>query len=366
MMPHESYMRRCIELARNAEGYTSPNPMVGCVIVCGGTIVGEGYHHRAGEPHAEVNAIASVENPEILKNSTLYVNLEPCSHWGKTPPCADRIIAEGIPRVVVGMVDPFAEVAGNGIRKLREAGIDVTVGVLEAECRTLNRRFITFHAKKRPYITLKWAQTADGYLDNNRPATAPPAWMTGPAAKVMVHRLRAESDAILTGTNTIARDNPSLTVRESGGKNPLRVVLDRTLRLSPQACVFDNQALTRVLTAPDRGAEAAVRYPKCDIEEIDFTRGWRSILDVLYARQVQSLLVEGGAKILNSLINSGLWDEAYIFVSPLTVADLPGGTPAEPLGVKGPPMPGSVIAEEKLGDVTILYTPKSRHWRPGR
>lgn len=351
-------MRRCIELARNGTGHTSPNPMVGCVIVRDGAIVGEGYHHRAGEPHAEVNAVASVENAEILQDSTLYVNLEPCSHWGKTPPCADLIVSRGIPRVVVGMRDPFAAVSGNGIRRLREAGVEVTVGVLEEECRELNRRFITYHIEKRPYITLKWAQTADGYLDNNRPATAPAAWMTGPAARTWVHRLRAEADAILTGTNTIERDNPSLTVRESGGKNPLRVVLDRSLRLSPAARVFDGETTTLVLTAPGRGTEASARYPKCDVEEIDFTQGWPAILHALYARKVQSLFVEGGAETLKSLIDSGLWDEAYIFVSPLTVAELPNGTADEPLGIKAPPIPGPAIAEESLGETTVYYTKK--------
>lgn len=358
MTPPETYLRRCVELARNGEGHTSPNPMVGCVIVHGDRIVGEGWHHRAGEPHAEVNAIASVKNAEILRDSTLYVNLEPCSHWGKTPPCADLIIGKGIPRVVVGMVDPFAAVAGEGIRKLRAAGIEVTVDVLENECRELNRRFITCHTEKRPYITLKWAQTVDGWLDNNRPATAPAAWMTGPAARVAVHRLRAESDAILTGTNTIARDNPSLTVREDGGKNPIRVVLDRTLRLSPDAHVFDGEAPTLVLTAPERAAEAAERYPKCAVEGVDFSAGWHTILDVLYTRGILSLFVEGGAEILKSLITVGLWDEAYIFVSPLTVAELPNGTADEPPGIKAPAIPGQAASETTLGGTTLYYIKK--------
>ncbi len=355
MTVEEKYMRRCLDLARNGAGRTSPNPMVGCVIVHNGAIVGEGYHHRAGAPHAEVNAIESVQNADILRDSTLYVSLEPCSHWGRTPPCADRIISSKIPRVVVGMEDPFAEVCGNGIRKLREAGIEVVVGVLEAECRALNRRFITYHAEKRPYITLKWAQTADGYLDNNRPPTAPAAWMTGPAARTRVHRLRAESDAILTGTNTIARDDPALTVREGGGKNPLRVVLDRTLRLPPDSHVFDDEVVTLVLTDLGRCAEAAQRYPKCEVEEVDFTKGWPAILGALYARNVQSLFVEGGAEILNSLIENGLWDEAYVFVAPMSVAELPNGMPGEPVGVKAPEMPGKVAAEEKIGETTLYY-----------
>ena len=353
-------MRRCIELARNGEGRTSPNPMVGCVIVRQGRIIGEGYHRRAGEPHAEVNAIASVENPEGLKEATLHVTLEPCSHWGKTPPCADLIINKGIPRVVVGMVDPFAEVSGNGIRKLREAGIEVEVGVLEKECRDLNRRFTTYHTQKRPYITLKWAQTSDGYLDNNRPASVPATWMTGPVAKTFVHRLRAESDAILTGTNTIERDDPSLTVREGGGKNPLRVVLDRSLRLSPDARVFDGETATLVLTGPGGAAKAKERYPRCETEEVDFSQGWPAILDLLYARKIQSLFVEGGAETLNSLISAGLWDEAYVFVSPLSVSDLAGGSSVEPLGVKAPALPGTICSETSIGGATLYYTKREK------
>lgn len=356
MKNHEMYMRRCIELARNAEGRTSPNPMVGCVVVHEGRIIGEGYHHRAGEPHAEVNAIHSVENQALLNEATLYVSLEPCSHWGKTPPCADLIVSRGIPRVVVGMVDPFAEVSGNGIRKLRGAGVAVEVGVLENECRELNRRFITYHTRKRSYITLKWAQTSDGYLDNNRPSTVPATWMTGPVAKTLVHRLRAESDAILTGTNTIERDNPSLTVRESGGKNPLRIVLDRSLRLSPEARVFDGEAPTLLFTETGSGTAARQRYPRCEVAEVDFTAGWTAIFDALYARKVQSLFIEGGARTLHSLIEAGLWDEAYVFVSPLGVSDLAGGSTLGPLGIQAPPIPGRLLAEETVDKATLRYS----------
>lgn len=353
MTRSEKYLRRCIELAANGEGLTSPNPMVGCVIVHGDRIIGEGYHHRAGEPHAEVHAIASVKKVEMLRDSTLYVNLEPCSHWGKTPPCADLIIARGIPRVVVGMEDPFAEVAGSGIRKLRAAGVEVTVGVLEAECRELNRRFITYHTEKRPYITLKWAQTADGYLDNDRLASAPPVWMTGPAARVVVHRLRAEADAILVGSHTILRDNPSLTVRESGGKNPLRVVLDRTLRLPPDARVFDGTAPTLVLTASEHVAEARERYPRGEIASVDFTAGWPAILHVLYTRKIQSLLVEGGAQVLHSLLTARLWDEAFRFISPLRLGELPHGLGGA--GVRAPEIAGIPILKTTFGGSALVY-----------
>jgi diaminohydroxyphosphoribosylaminopyrimidine deaminase/5-amino-6-(5-phosphoribosylamino)uracil reductase len=352
---HATYMRRCIELARNGEGTTSPNPMVGCVIVRGGQIIGEGYHHRAGEPHAEVNAIASVADAETLKEATLYVNLEPCSHWGKTPPCADLIIARGIPCVVVGMIDPFAAVCGNGIRKLREAGITVEVGVLEQECRELNRRFITYHSQHRPYITLKWAQTADGYLDNNRLPETPPTWMTGAVARTLVHRLRAASDAILVGTRTVERDNPALTVREAGGKSPLRVVLDRSLRLAPTARVFDGEVSTLVLTHLGNLSATQERYPLCEVAEVDFLIGWQAVLEELYAQNVQSLFVEGGATVLASLIEAGLWDEAYIFVSPLTVSDLAGGRPTEPLGIKAPSLPENIHAKKQIDGTTLYY-----------
>jgi diaminohydroxyphosphoribosylaminopyrimidine deaminase/5-amino-6-(5-phosphoribosylamino)uracil reductase len=357
----EKYMRRCLELAANGEGWTAPNPLVGCVIVHGGRIVGEGWHRRYGEAHAEVNAIASVADPAVLRESTLYVSLEPCSHWGKTPPCADLIVEKGIPRVVIGMIDPYAEVAGRGIRKLKEAGIEVTVGVLEAECRALNRRFITFQTERRPCVTLKWAQTVDGYLDNNRPCGVPPAWMTGRLSRTLVHRMRACSAAILTGTNTIERDNPSLTVRESGGKSPLRVVPDRTLRLSPAARVFDGETPTLVVTDRGNAVEARKRYPRCEAAEIDFSKpAVPQILDLLYERKIESLFVEGGEQLLRSFIEAGKWDEAYIFVSPLSVSDLPGGTPVEPLGTPAPPIPGIAVSRDVIDGVTLIYCAANR------
>jgi diaminohydroxyphosphoribosylaminopyrimidine deaminase/5-amino-6-(5-phosphoribosylamino)uracil reductase len=217
----------------------------------------------------------------------------------------------------------------------------VTVGVLEEECRRLNRRFVTFQAEKRPYVTLKWAQTRDGYLDNNRPAGSPAAWMTGPAARTLVHRLRAQSAAILAGTDTIERDDPSLTVRESGGKNPLRVVLDRTHRLSPKANVFDNEAETLVITDLGRGEE-------------------EKLLERLHGKDIQSLFIEGGGKLLRSFIDKGLWDEAYVFVSPLRVRDLPNGTSDEPIGVKAPEMPGEIVSAEKIGDSELFYCEAKR------
>ena len=354
-------MRRCIELAGNGEGYVAPNPLVGCVIVQDGRIIGEGYHRQYGEAHAEVNAIASVSDPALLKTSTLYVSLEPCSHWGKTPPCADLIISKGIPRVVVGMVDPYAEVAGNGIRKLREAGIEVEVGILENECRELNRKFITVQEKKRPYVTLKWAQTVDGYLDNNRPANVPATWMTGPVAKTLVHRLRAQSASILAGTNTIQRDNPSLSVRESAGPNPLRVILDRTLRLNPESRVFDGEAPILVITDSLNASAATQRYPRCEIVEINFSGSVpEQVLRLLYDRKIQSLFVEGGEQTLRSFIEADVWDEGYVFISSLRVADLAGGTANEPLGTRAPEIPGKTVEEKTIDGVKLIRTTARR------
>lgn len=247
----EKYMRRCIQLARNGICHTAPNPMVGAVIVRDGKIIGEGYHVRCGEGHAEVNAIASVKDESLLKEATIYVSLEPCSHYGKTPPCADLIIRKGIPRVVVGCVDPFSLVAGRGIQKLRDAGIEVTVGVLEKECRELIRAFITFNVKKRPYITLKWAQSADGFIDIRRDEGAPVRLST-PLSILAVHKMRAEQKAILVGRRTALLDNPSLTVREWYGQNPLRLVIDRQLTLPPHLHLFDGSTPTLVFTEKKR------------------------------------------------------------------------------------------------------------------
>ena len=229
-MKEEKYMQRCIELAGNGLCNVSPNPMVGAVIVCDGKIIGEGYHIRCGEAHAEVNAIRSVKDESLLERSTIYVSLEPCSHYGKTPPCADLIIEKKIPRIVIGCQDPFSKVAGRGIQKLRDAGREVIVGVLEAECRQLICKFITFHTFHRPYITLKWAESQDGFIDLNRTA-GNPVKLSTPLTSMIVHKKRSESDAIMVGTRTALLDNPSLTVRNWYGKNPIRIVLDKDLSL---------------------------------------------------------------------------------------------------------------------------------------
>lgn len=308
----EKYMRRCIELAQNGLCNTAPNPMVGAVIVCDGRIIGEGYHVRCGEAHAEVNAVRSVTNPALLKRSTIYVSLEPCAHYGKTPPCADMLVEKGIPRIVIGCQDPFARVAGRGIQKLRDAGRDVTVGVLEAECRHLIRRFITFHTRRRPYITLKWAQSADGFIDLCR-TDGSPVVLSNPLTAMLVHKLRAEHSAILVGTRTALLDNPSLNVRHWYGRSPVRVVLDRTLSLPHSLHLFDGNAPTLVFSAAQGQPLPGVEYIVADYSRDILPQ----LLTALYERGLQSLLVEGGSHLLQSFIDAGLWDEMSVEISPI-------------------------------------------------
>lgn len=313
MTKDEKYISRCLQLARNGLCNTAPNPMVGAVIVHQDHIIGEGYHIRCGEAHAEVNAIRSVKNENLLKESTIYVSLEPCSHYGKTPPCADLIIEKGIPRVVVGCMDPFSLVAGRGIEKLRRAGIDVTVGVLEEECRHLIRRFITFNTLKRPYITLKWAESADGFIDIQRTG-GKPVILSNPLTGMLVHKKRAEHDAILVGRRTALLDNPSLTTRNWYGKSPLRLAIDKDLTLPKTLQLFDGSTKTFVFT------QKAVPplNPLTEYIQLDFTRDiLPQIMETLYKNKIQSLLVEGGSMLLQSFIDSGTWDEAYIEKAPL-------------------------------------------------
>ena len=313
MTKDEKYIARCIQLAKNACCNAAPNPMVGAVIVHNGIIIGEGYHIRCGEPHAEVNAIRSVKNESLLKEATIYVSLEPCSHYGKTPPCADLIIEKGIPEVVIGCMDPFSMVAGRGIEKLRKAGIKVTVGVLEKECQQLIRRFITFNTQKRPYITLKWAESADGFIDKNREG-GNPVLLSTPLTSMVVHKRRAEHDAILVGRKTALLDNPSLTTRNWFGKDPIRLVIDKDLTLPKDLCLFDGKIRTIIFTqkAP------AENHPSVEYIRLDFTQNiLPQIMEVLYNLKVQSLLVEGGSILLQSFIDEGLWDEAYIETSPI-------------------------------------------------
>lgn len=286
----EKYMRRCIQLARNGKCGAPPNPMVGAVVVHQGRIIGEGYHARCGQAHAEVNAIRFVRRPELLPEATIYVSLEPCAHYGKTPPCADLIVEKGIRRIVVGCQDPFPKVDGRGIEKLRQAGREVVVGVLEDECRELIRRFITFHTCKRPYITLKWAQSADGYIDHRRGEGETPVRLSNTCTQMLVHKQRAEHAAIMVGTDTARLDNPRLDVRAWAGPWPVRVVVDSKHRLPAGLHLFEDNQPTLTYDTQDLPA----------------------ILTDLYGRGLQSLLVEGGAKLLQSFINGGWWDEIRV------------------------------------------------------
>ena len=315
MTVDEQYMQRCLQLARCGAGSTSPNPMVGAVIVCDGRIIGEGYHIRAGEPHAEVNAVNSVKEADrpLLARSTMYVTLEPCSHYGKTPPCCDMIIARGLARVVVGAGDPNPAVNGAGIERMRAAGIDVTVGVLEEECLRLNRAFFTSQVCKRPYVTLKWAQSSDGYIDLLREG-GDAVRISTKASQVAVHKMRAEYDAILVGRHTALLDDPSLDIRHWAGRAPLRLVIDKNGSLPVGLRIFDGVLPTVVYTAC--GQEG--KFGK-NVEQVllDFeTPLIPQILHHLHSVKKNNLLVEGGATLLQSFIDSGLWDDARVEVNP--------------------------------------------------
>ena len=298
MKTHDIYIKRCIELAKNGLGTTYPNPLVGSVIVYNNEIIGEGWHRKSGEPHAEVNAINSVKDKSLLSKSTIYVSLEPCSHFGKTPPCCDLIIANKIPNVVIGTIDPFAKVAGTGIKKLIEAGKNVTVGILEDECNELNKRFFTFHNKKRPYIILKWAESEDGFIAPLTKEKKEPVWITNEFSRQLVHKWRSEEQAILVGTNTIIEDNPSLTTRDWSGNNPIRIVLDQNNRISKESHIFDNQVKSITITK----------------ENINFNNNIAlEITDFLYNEGIQSVIIEGGRQTLQTFIDVNIWDEARVF-----------------------------------------------------
>ena len=308
----EKYMNRCLELARLGVGDGAPNPIVGCVIIYQDKIIGEGFHQQFGGPHAEVNAINSVKNKELLKKSTLYVSLEPCAHFGKTPPCSDLIIEYQIPRVVIGSVDPFAKVAGKGIAKMKKAGIRIELGILEKECLELNRRFFIFHEKKRPFVVLKWAQSMDGFLDTNRTESAfgQPTWISNDLSRRCVHRQRTEEAAILVGTNTAIKDNPSLTVREWSGKQPVRLVLDRQERLPESLNLKDGSVRTVIFTVQENR-----NMDKLEFVKLNFLKPIPpQILNWLYQHELQSVIVEGGKQLLQDFIDHELWDEAFIYI----------------------------------------------------
>ncbi len=332
----EKYMQRCLQLAQIAEGNTYPNPMVGSVIVHKGKIIGEGYHRKAGEPHAEVNAVHSVKDKSLLKQSTLYVNLEPCAHYGKTPPCSKLIIDHGIPEVIIGCIDSFSEVAGKGVEMMQKAGVRVKTGVLEKESLELNRRFFTCHNKKRPYIILKWAQSQDSFIDIDRDADnfGQPTWITNEWARRAVHQQRSTEQAILVGTNTALKDNPSLTVRDWAGNQPLRCVIDRYGRLPEDLKLFDGKSNTLVYNTKRSSKSQGVEYVQVKGEGII-----SDILDDLWKRTIQSVIIEGGSSTLKMFIEAGLWDEAHKYVGEVLFAS----------GVEAPELSGRLIEKKNFG-----------------
>ena len=320
MQQEEIYMKRCLELAALGLGKTYPNPMVGSVIVHRGKIIGEGWHKKAGEAHAEVNAIKAVKDKSLLKEATIYVSLEPCAHFGKTPPCASLIIKHQIPNVIIGCIDPFSEVSGKGVTMLEVAGSTVKVGVLEAECLESHKRFFTFHQKERPYIILKWAQTKDGFIAPITQEIGNPFWISSQESKKLAHKWRTEESAILVGTTTAEKDNPALTSRLWEGDQPIRIVLDKALRLNKNLLIFDESAKTLVFTEVSNMSTETTDYIK-----IDFSKLHVNILKELHKRNIHSVIIEGGRQTLQSFIDLNLWDEARVFTGESYLLD---GIPA--------------------------------------
>ncbi len=334
-------MKRCIQLAKNGLGSTYPNPLVGSVIVHDNIIIGEGWHYQAGQPHAEVNAIHSVTDISVLAAATIYVSLEPCSHFGKTPPCADLIIAKGIKKVVIGTTDPNPKVAGKGIKKLLEAGCDVIVGVLENACNDLNKRFFTFQQKQRPYIILKWAQTSNGFIAPKTKDAQKPVWITNAFSRQLAHKLRAQEQAILVGTNTVRADNPGLTTRNWYGDNPLRVLLDRNNHLDKDLAIYNKEAATLVLT--EKTTEA---FKTTTFETLPFDKKLATaITDILFEKNIQSLIVEGGAQTLQTFIDANFWDEALVFEGALTFEQ----------GIKAPQFSGTLVNTYNISEDILFH-----------
>ncbi|WP_435254837.1 bifunctional diaminohydroxyphosphoribosylaminopyrimidine deaminase/5-amino-6-(5-phosphoribosylamino)uracil reductase RibD [Tenacibaculum sp. A30] len=345
-MNHEKYIQRCLQLAKNGIGTTRPNPSVGAVIVHENKIIGEGFTSPYGGPHAEVNAINSVQNQELLKEATIYVTLEPCSHHGKTPPCADLIIEKGIPNIVIGSVDTNSLVAGKGIERLKKAGRNVIVGVCEKACKEHHKRFFTVQNKKRPYIILKWAETKDGFIAPLTKDEQKPVWISNAYSQQLVHKWRSEEHAILVGTNTVIADNPSLTVRSWFGNNPVRIVIDKNLRIPSEATVLNSQVKTIVLVDKEI-RETRKDKQKVFYEEIDFSsRVAQQICEVLHKHHIQSVIIEGGAHTLQTFIEANLWDEARVFIGDVNFG----------AGVKHPVFNAKLSSEEKItNDLLRVY-----------
>ncbi|WP_443947250.1 bifunctional diaminohydroxyphosphoribosylaminopyrimidine deaminase/5-amino-6-(5-phosphoribosylamino)uracil reductase RibD [Pedobacter sp. AW1-32] len=350
-MTNEFYMQRCLELAALGLGTVSPNPMVGCVIVVDGKCIGEGYHHAYGQPHAEPTAIKAVfdafgtEADELLKRATVYVNLEPCAHFGKTPPCADLLVKHQVKKVVIGNRDPFSAVDGKGIEKLKNAGIEVESGILDAECRFLNRRFFTRVQQQRPYIILKWAETANGYFARN---DGHQKWISSPLAKRLAHKWRTEEDAILIGKQTAIVDNPQLNARDWTGKNPTRIVIDRNLDIPLSNHIYNKEAKTVILNEVKTDVINNIHY--IQMEDMLFYLP-QKILFQLYLMDIQSVIIEGGAKILKHFLDNNLWDEARIFTAQNSWTE----------GIQSPGINGNLVEQIAVGpDKLSIYINDTR------
>ena len=356
---HEKYINRCIQLGKNGLGTTAPNPMVGCTIVYENQIIGEGFTSPYGGPHAEINAINSVKDHALLEQATLYVTLEPCSHYGKTPPCADAIIRYKIPKIVIGTLDTNNKVAGQGVDKLRAAGCEVIVGVMEKEVQAHHQRFFTFQNKKRPYIILKWAQTADGFIAPKSKNHQKPVWITNDISRQLVHKWRSEEQAILVGTTTVIADNPSLTVRDWTGKNPVRVVIDKDLKLHSTYKVFDESAEVIVFCDENDKFQKhvglqdkwSIHPPIPDLYNGSFVSiDWNSkstiaqqICTHLFTFNINSIIIEGGRQTLQTFIDENLWDEARIFSGDVVFAE----------GTKAPELRGTLMDKTHILDDTL-------------
>jgi diaminohydroxyphosphoribosylaminopyrimidine deaminase/5-amino-6-(5-phosphoribosylamino)uracil reductase len=339
---HQKYIKRCIQLAKNGLGTTYPNPMVGSVIVYNNQIIGEGWHRKSGEPHAEVNAIDSVKDKSLLVKSTIYVSLEPCSHFGKTPPCCDLIIKHKIPNVVVGTIDTNSKVAGTGIQRLIESGANVTFGVLEKECHELNKRFFAFHQKKRPYIILKWAESQDGFIAPLTKEKKEPVWISNELSRQLVHKWRSEEQAIMAGTNTVLDDNPKLDVRDWRGENPIRIILDRTGKIPKDFFIKDEKTKTIIITEQENVTSSENCIYENAIFDIKLTK---VIVNILYKYGIQSIIIEGGKQTLQSFIEDNLWDEARVFIGNIHLKS----------GLKAPIINGNFQTRNIIDDQLKLF-----------
>ncbi|WP_299220689.1 bifunctional diaminohydroxyphosphoribosylaminopyrimidine deaminase/5-amino-6-(5-phosphoribosylamino)uracil reductase RibD [uncultured Aquimarina sp.] len=344
MSIHETYIRRCLKIATNALGNARPNPMVGSVIAHNQIIIGEGYTSAYGGNHAEVNAINSVKDKSLLKEATIYVTLEPCSHFGKTPPCSDLIIKHKIPNVVIGTIDIHSKVAGKGIEKLKNAGCQVIVGILENECQKHHKRFFTFHNKQRPYIILKWAQTSDGFIAPEKTEERSPVWITNSYSRQLVHKWRAEEQAILVGNKTVIEDNPKLTIRDWSGTDPVRILIDLSNKTPEDSAIIDKTVKTIVITSDDHKKENSdtLFYETISSEK----EVVQEVCNILYKHEIQSVIIEGGSYTIQSFIDTNLWDEARVFTGINTFTK----------GIKAPTFKAKLISEEKiLDDILRIY-----------